>query len=820
MIENYLAEIAGRAEQGLPPRPLSAAQTIELCRLLENPPPEKKEVLFDWLKNRVPPGVAPAARVKADFLGEVARQRLTSPLLAPDQAVSLLGEMLGGYNIPWLITFLKQDDLAPAAVKALSDCIFVFEAFQEVVNASRTNDYAARVVEAWQAATWFTDRPPVPQSITLIVFRVDGEITTDDFSPAGEAGTRSDIPLHALSMLKPRCRDPLSEMAALKERGHPLAFVGDVVGTGSSRKSAANSLIWHIGQDIPGVPNKRRGGVVLGGKIAPIFYNTLEDAGALPVECDVSGLKNGDVISVLPYEGIVMDAANQTRVATFSLKSPVVLDEVRAGGRIALIAGRTLTNNVRRFLGLDPSGVFQAPVQPTLRPGGFSLAQKIVGRACGRAGVSPGEYCEPELTTVASQDTTGSMTRDELTELACLKFGADLVMQSFCHTAAYPTDRDKEMHHDLTEFFSSRGGVVLKPGDGVIHSWVNRMILPDTVGTGGDSHTRFPVGLSFPAGSGLVAFGAAMGKMPLDMPESVLVRFSGHLAPGLTIRDMVNFIPYAAIQQGLLTVAKENKVNAFSGRILEIEGTEKLTVDQAFELTNASAERSASAATIRLDKDQVIAGLADNLAALERLLEKGYQDAATIRRRIDRIKQWLDEPVLERADADAVYAEVLEIDLAELTEPLLACPNDPDDVRLLSDVAGTAIDEVFIGSCMTSLEHFVTAARILGRADKLRSRLWLTPPTILNREALAAGGQLDLFARLGARLEIPGCSLCMGNQARVAPDTKVMSTSTRNFDNRLGDNTAVYLGSAELATICAVLGRIPTVDEYRQLVLG
>ncbi len=819
MIESYLKETARRAEEGIPPRPLTAEQMEYLCRLLENPPAGRENLLLDWLANRVPPGVDPAARVKADFLGAVAEGRRTCPLIPTDQAIALLGGMLGGYNIPWLIAFLENEPLAPAAVAALADSIFVFAAWSRVAELSRNNQYAGQVIAAWREATWFTDRSPVPAEITLTVFRVDGEITTDDFSPAGEAGTRSDIPRHALAMLKYRCPAALETMTELKQKGHPLAFVGDVVGTGSSRKSAANSLIWHIGQDIPGVPNKRRGGVVLGGKIAPIFYNTLEDAGALPVECDVSALKTGQVIAVRPHEGKVVDAASGKLLTTFALKSPVLLDEVRSGGRISLIAGRTLTNDVRRFLGLEPSGVFQAPVQPEIRPGGFSLAQKIVGRACGRAGVSPGEYCEPVLTTVASQDTTGSMTRDELTELACMKFEADLVMQSFCHTAAYPTENDRIMHRDLTEFFQARGGIALRPGDGVIHSWVNKMILPDTVGTGGDSHTRFPVGLSFPAGSGLVAFGAAMGKMPLDMPESVLVRFSGKRPPGLTIRDMVNLIPQAAIEEGLLTVAKEGKVNAFSGRILEIEGTEDLTVDEAFELTNASAERSASAATIRLAEERVVDGMKNNQAVLERLVADGYQDADTLRRRIDRIQEWLDAPALLTADKDAVYAAVLEIDLAGLTEPILACPNDPDDVRRLSAVSGARIDEVFIGSCMTNLSHFQSAARILERADQLRTRLWLTPPTIINRESLEQGGQLDLFERLGARIEIPGCSLCMGNQARVAPDTVVMSTSTRNFDNRMGDNTSVYLGSAEVAAVTAILGRLPTLDEYFHWVL-
>ncbi|MDY6905400.1 MAG: bifunctional aconitate hydratase 2/2-methylisocitrate dehydratase [Thermodesulfobacteriota bacterium] len=817
MIETYLANGEKRAKDNIPPEPLSAAQTEELCRMLAAPPAGSEKRLVELLANRVPPGVDDAAKIKADYLGAVARGETTSPLISPAAAVELLGTMLGGYNIQWLITFLDDPGLAPLAVKELANAIFVFDACSDVASRAETNEFARQVMDAWKDATWFTARPEVPEMMELTVFRVDGEITTDDFSPAGEAGTRSDIPLHALSMLKYRTENPIAEIERLKTQGLPLAFVGDVVGTGSSRKSAANSLIWHIGQDIPHVPNKRRGGVVLGGKIAPIFFNTLEDAGALPVECDVSEIANGDVIAVYPHAGRIVHKASGETISTFTLKSPVILDEVRAGGRIPLIVGRSLTNNVRQTMGLEPSEIFRTPVKPEKKPSGFTLAQKIVGQACGKEGVMPGEYCEPALATVGSQDTTGSMTRDELKELACLDFAADLVMQSFCHTAAYPTDRDKAMHADLTRFFQERGGVALRPGDGVIHSWLNRMLLPNTVGTGGDSHTRFPVGISFPAGSGLVAFGAATGKMPLDMPESVLVRFSGTRRPGITLRDMVNMIPLAAIESGLLTVAKEGKQNIFSGRILEIEGVSDLSVQEGFELTDASAERSAAAGTIKLDVQQVVTQMKENAAVLENLVAQGYQSGDALRRRIDQIYQWLESPGLIEADPGAEYAAVLDIDLSAYDEPILACPNDPDDVRRLSDVAGQAIDEVFIGSCMTNADHFRKAAAILSRADRLACRLWMTPPTILDRAALAKEGHIDLFDRLGARVEIPGCSLCMGNQARVAPDTVVLSTSTRNFPNRMGDNTRVYLGSAELAAVTAQIGRIPTMSEYRDM---
>ena len=819
MIAHYRQAAAGRMEKGLPPLPLDEQQTVELCRLLQAPPPDTGRLLLDLVENRVPPGVDPAAKVKADFLSRLALQEAHSPLINIEKAIELLGKMLGGYNIKHLVAFLDDGNLAPMAADQLTDAVFIADDYREVADRAAENKFARQVMQSWADAEWFLKSPGLAESMRLIVYKVDGEITTDDFSPAGEAGTRSDIPLHALSMLRSRESTPLETIADLKKMGLPLVFVGDVVGTGSSRKSAVNSLVWHIGEDIPGVPNKRRGGVVLGGKIAPIFYNTLEDAGALPVECDVSAFKTGDVVTLLPYKGKILNESRENRETCFTLRSFVLMDEVRAGGRIRLIVGRTLTETARRRLGLAPSGVFARPVKPEASSAGFTLAQKIVGRACGKNGVIPGEYCEPLLTTVASQDTTGSMTRDELKELACLSFTADLVMQSFCHTAAYPTDRDRAMHRNLTEFIVERGGVALKPGDGVVHSWINRMILPNTVGTGGDSHTRFPLGISFPAGSGLVAFAAAMGKMPLDMPESVLVKLTGQRQKGITLRDVVNIIPLAAIQQGLLTVAKKNKQNVFSGRIMEIESGEKLTVAQAFELTDASAERSAAAATIKLAPQQVVDCLRANRDDLRQLIKDGYRDEKALLRRVAAIDDWLAAPELLTADENATYAVVIEIDLTTFKEPVLACPNDPDDVRPLSAVAGREIHEVFIGSCMTNVDHFRRAAGILRRAEGLKARLWLTPPTRMDRDILASEGLLAIFEKLGARIEIPGCSLCMGNQARVAPDTTVMSTSTRNFPHRMGDNTSVFLGSAEVAAVCALLGRIPTVTEYMEFVV-
>lgn len=819
MIEEYQNEAENRNRQGLPPLPLDQQQMAALCDLLQHPAPGSESLLLELIENRVPPGVDPAAKVKADFLASIAVRKTQSPLIDVEKAIILLGMMLGGYNINHLVGFLDDDQLASPAANQLKKAVFVGNAYTDVADRAGSNPYARQIMESWAAAEWFTNVPGPAESSDFIVFRVDGEITTDDFSPAGEAGTRSDIPLHALSMLRSRIDDPLEQISTLKGRGLPLVFVGDVVGTGSSRKSAVNSLVWHIGEDIPGVPNKRRGGMVLGGKIAPIFYNTLEDAGALPVECDVTGFSNGDRITVFPRQGKILNHSRKNDPVLFSLRSPVLLDEVRAGGRIRLIVGRTLTETAGIDLGLAASRVFARPPRPEAPAGGFTLAQKIVGRACGKTGVVPGEYCEPTLTTVGSQDTTGSMTRDELKELACLSFNADLVMQSFCHTAAYPTERDRAMHRDLTQFIVERGGIALKPGDGVIHSWINRMILPNTVGTGGDSHTRFPMGISFPAGSGLVAFGAAMGKMPLDMPESVLVRISGRRQAGITLRDIVNIIPLAAIQQGLLTVEKENKKNIFSGRILEMESREDLTVAQAFELTDASAERSAAAATFRLDLKQVIDCMQANRKDLNQLIAAGYRDTAALERRVGAIDDWLAAPELLTADENAAYAAVIEVDLSLFTEPVLACPNDPDDVRPLSAVSGREIHEAFIGSCMTNIDHFRQAARILRRAAALKSRLWLAPPTRMDRDALAAEGLLDIFNRLGARIEIPGCSLCMGNQARVEPGTTVVSTSTRNFPHRMGDNTSVFLGSAEVTAICAILGRIPTVAEYMEFVV-
>ncbi|HSH12203.1 MAG TPA: bifunctional aconitate hydratase 2/2-methylisocitrate dehydratase, partial [Desulfurivibrionaceae bacterium] len=729
------------------------------------------------------------------------------------QAVFLLGTMLGGYNIKPLIAALDDEATGSTAAAALSRTILVYDAYKEVVAKAGTNPWAKKVVAAWAEAEWFTNRTPLAEEITVTVFKVDGEANTDDFSPASEAWSRPDIPLHAQAMLRSKMPEALKKIDELKGLGHPIAFVGDVVGTGSSRKSAINSVLWYIGSDIPYVPNKRQGGVVLGGKIAPIFFNTAEDSGALPIECDVAKLQMGQVVRILTGKGQIIDEAGQL-LATFQLKPSTLPDEVRAGGRIPLIIGRGLTDQVRAALQLPPSEVFVRP-QPVPDTGmGFTLAQKIVGKSCGLPGVRPGAYCEPRMSTVGSQDTTGAMTRDELKELACLGFSADLVMQSFCHTAAYPKPVDITLHRELPGFFESRGGVALRPRDGVIHSWLNRMVLPDTVGTGGDSHTRFPIGISFPAGSGLVAFGASMGMMPLDMPESVLVRFKGELQPGVTLRDLVNAIPYIAIQRGLLTVGKTGKKNVFSGRILEIEGLPDLKVEQAFELSDASAERSAAACTVRLNPAPVIEFISSNVALLKWLIAEGYQDRNTLARRVAAMEAWLAKPELLAPDADAEYAAVLEIDLAEITEPILACPNDPDDVKLLSEVAGTGIDEVFIGSCMTNIGHYRAAAKLLDGAGQVPTRLWIAPPTKMDEKQLVAEGIYAIFGRAGARTEVPGCSLCMGNQARVKSGTTVLSTSTRNFPQRMGDDTSVYLGSGELAAITAKLGKLPTVAEY------
>lgn len=828
MLENYRKHIAERAEIGIVPKPLDAAQTAELIELLKNPPAGEEETILDLITNRVPAGVDEAAYVKAGFLAAITKGEASSPLIDKVHATKLLGTMLGGYNIQPLIDCLDDDELAPEAVTALSHTLLMFDAFHDVQEkADAGNTYAKQILQSWADGEWFTSKPKLAEKITLKVFMVPGETNTDDLSPAPDAWSRPDIPLHARAMLKmeregitpdePGSVGPVKLIAEMEEDGIPLVYVGDVVGTGSSRKSAANSVMWYMGDDIPFIPNKRDGGFCFGGKIAPIFFNTMEDGGALPLEMDVSKMEMGDLVDLYPYEGVVKKSGTDEVLATFELKTPVLMDEVQAGGRIPLIIGRGLTTRAREALGLPPSDLFLKPVEPVDTGKGYTLAQKMVGKACGLPGVRPGMYCEPRMTTVGSQDTTGPMTRDELKDLACLGFSADLTMQSFCHTAAYPKPVDVTTHHSLPDFMMNRGGVSLRPGDGIIHSWLNRMLLPDTVGTGGDSHTRFPIGISFPAGSGLVAFAAATGVMPVDMPESVLVRFKGEMQPGITLRDLVNAIPYAAIQNGLLTVAKEGKKNFFSGRVLEIEGLPQLKVEQAFELSDASAERSASGCTIKLDKEPIIEYLQSNIVMLKWMISCGYGDVRTIERRIKAMEEWIAQPDLLEADADAEYAAIIEIDLNEIKEPLLACPNDPDDVKKLSDVAGTHIDEVFLGSCMTNIGHFRAAGKLL---DKLSSpvptRLWISPPTKMDEAQLVEEGYYGIFGRAGARTEMPGCSLCMGNQARVAAKSTVVSTSTRNFPNRLGDGAFVYLSSAELASVAAILGRIPTVEEYME----
>lgn len=819
MLESYRKHVEERAAGGIPPLPLNPEQVADLVELLKNPPSGEEQFLVDLISNRVPAGVDQSAYVKAAFLAALAKGECTSPLITPVHAIELLGTMLGGYNIVPLIDALDDDALAPTAVKALSHTLLMFDAFHDVKEkADAGNRYAATVLNSWAEGEWFSSRQGLAEKITVTVFKVPGETNTDDLSPAPDAWSRPDIPLHAKAMLKnPRPGlevDPLKVLEELKAKGYPLAYVGDVVGTGSSRKSATNSVLWHMGEDIPHIPNKRAGGYCIGSKIAPIFFNTMEDAGALPVECDVSGMKMGDVIDIYPLEGVVRDHDSGEELCRFALKTNVIPDEVQAGGRIPLIIGRGLTDRAREALGLAPTDLFQRPVPVAETGKGYTLAQKMVGRACGVDGVHPGTYCEPLMTTVGSQDTTGPMTRDELKDLACLGFSADLVMQSFCHTAAYPKPVDITTHHTLPDFISSRGGVSLRPGDGIIHSWLNRMLLPDTVGTGGDSHTRFPIGISFPAGSGLVAFAAATGVMPLDMPESVLVRFSGEMQKGVTLRDLVNAIPYQAIQDGLLTVAKEGKKNIFSGRIVEIEGLPDLKVEQAFELSDATAERSAAGCTVKLDKAPIAEYLNSNIALLRWMVEQGYKDARTIERRIAGMEQWLESEALLSADSDAEYAAVIEIDLNQIKEPILACPNDPDDVKLLSAVAGNKIDEVFIGSCMTNIGHYRAAGKVLDGVSSIPSKLWICPPTRMDEKQLVEEGYYSIFGKAGARTEMPGCSLCMGNQARVAENAVVMSTSTRNFPNRLGNNADVYLGSAELAAVCSILGKIPTLDEY------
>ena len=816
MLKEYKAHVEERAEKDIPPLPLNAEQVASLVELIKEPPSGEEDFLLDLLTNRTPAGVDPAAYVKAAFLTDIAKGTAGSPLIDKKHATELLGTMLGGYNVESLIELLEDEEVGSIAADGLSNTLLMFNAKHDVIELSKKNKNAKRVVDAWANAEWFTNKPELPEVIKAIVFKVDGEINTDDLSPAQDAPSRPDIPLHALAMLKKTFKDPIDTINKLEESGLPVVFVGDVVGTGSSRKSATNSLLWHIGEDIPFIPNKRQAGICIGGKIAPIFFNTLEDSGALAFECDVSKMNLGDVIEIYPYEKKVISSKSGEVLCEYEYKSNTLLDGVRAGGRIPLIIGRSLTDETREILNLDSSDIFVRPEEAKKNTKGYTLAQKMVGRACGVEGIRPGIYCEPRMSTVGSQDTTGPMTRDELKELACLGFNSDLVMQSFCHTAAYPLPKDIETQHTLPEFIQTRGGVALKPGDGIIHSWLNRMLLPDMVGTGGDSHTRFPLGISFPAGSGLVAFGAALGVMPLDMPESVLVRFKGELQPGITLRDLVNAIPYAALQTGQLTLPKEGKVNVFSGRCLEIEGLPDLKVEQAFELSDASAERSASGCTIRLNEEPIREYLQSNIILLRWLISEGYEDEKTLERRAQAMESWLENPVLMKADDDAEYAAVLEIDLNEITEPLLACPNDPDDIKPLSEVAQTNIDEVFIGSCMTNIGHFRAAGKLLDKVTELPSRLWISPPTKMDKHQLTEEGYYEIFEKAGVRLEMPGCSLCMGNQARVEAESTVVSTSTRNFPNRLGDGANVFLASAELAAISATLGYIPTIEEYNE----
>ncbi|MCE9785164.1 bifunctional aconitate hydratase 2/2-methylisocitrate dehydratase [Shewanella algae] len=828
MLEAYRKHVEERAAEGVVPKPLDAHQVAELVELVKNPPAGEEEFILNLLENRIPPGVDEAAYVKAGFLDAVAKGEVKSPILSAERALELLGTMQGGYNIEPLIRQLDNEQMAPLAVKALSHTLLMFDAFHDVVEKMKAgNAYAKQVVESWANAEWFLSRPKLADKISLTVFKVTGETNTDDLSPAPDAWSRPDIPLHALAMLKnardgiepdqPGVVGPIKKIEELKTKGFPLVYVGDVVGTGSSRKSATNSVLWFMGDDIPFVPNKRAGGFCLGGKIAPIFFNTMEDAGALPIELDVGNMEMGHVIDIYPYAGKVTRHDSDEVISEFKLKTDVLLDEVRAGGRIPLIIGRGLTDKARDALGLEASDVFVRPGDVADTGKGYTLAQKMVGKACGVEGIRPGQYCEPKMTSVGSQDTTGPMTRDELKDLACLGFSADLTMQSFCHTAAYPKPVDVNTHHTLPDFIMNRGGVSLRPGDGVIHSWLNRMLLPDTVGTGGDSHTRFPIGISFPAGSGLVAFAAATGVMPLDMPESVLVRFKGKMQPGITLRDLVHAIPHKAIEMGLLTVEKKGKKNIFSGRILEIEGLEHLKVEQAFELSDASAERSAAGCTIKLDKDPIIEYLNSNIVMLKWMIAEGYGDRRTIERRIKGMEEWLANPELMEADKDAEYSAVIEIDLNEIKEPILCAPNDPDDAVLLSQVANTQIDEVFVGSCMTNIGHFRATGKMLDKfAKTLPTRLWIAPPTKMDKDQLTEEGYYGIFGRVGARIEIPGCSLCMGNQARVAEGATVVSTSTRNFPNRLGTGANVYLASAELAAVAALLGRLPSPEEYQE----
>ena len=818
MLNEYKKHEQERAEQNIPPLPLDPDQTSQLVDLLKSNHDES-ELLLHLLKERVPAGVDQSAYVKAAFLADITTGESSSPYLTKLEAVNILGTMLGGYNIQPLIECLKIDELGDAAADALSKTLLIFDAFNEIFELSQTNQHAKKVINAWAEGEWFTSKQDIPEQVKLTVYKVPGEINTDDLSPATDAWSRPDIPLHALAMFKmPRegLDKPLETIEELKKKGNPLVFVGDVVGTGSSRKSATNSVLWHMGDEIPCIPNKKEGGFCFGSKIAPIFFNTLEDSGAFPIELDVSNMEMGQEIILEPHNGKVLDANTNEVISTFELKTEVLLDEVRANGRIPLIIGRQLTDKTREALDLEPTTIFRRPDSQDESDKGYTLAQKMVGKACGVAGIRPGTYCEPRMSTVGSQDTTGPMTRDELKELACLGFSADLVMQSFCHTAAYPKPVDIETQHNLPDFIMNRGGVSLRPGDGIIHSWLNRMLLPDGVGTGGDSHTRFPIGISFPAGSGLVAFAATLGVMPLDMPESVLVRFKGEMQPGITLRDLVNAIPYAAIQKGLLTVAKEGKKNIFSGRCLEIEGLPDMKVEQAFELSDASAERSASGCTVRLNKEPIIEYLKSNIVMLRWMIASGYGDAKTLERRAQAMEEWIENPELLEPDENAEYAEIIEIDLNEITEPLLACPNDPDDIKPLSEVANTDIQEVFIGSCMTNIGHFRAAGTLLKKYNETKARLWVVPPTKMDEKQLMEEGIYNVFGTSGARTELPGCSLCMGNQARVLANSTVVSTSTRNFPNRLGDGANVFLASAELAAISSIIGRLPTPEEYQR----
>ncbi|WP_438862836.1 bifunctional aconitate hydratase 2/2-methylisocitrate dehydratase [Neptunicella sp.] len=828
MLEAYRQHVAERAAEGIPPKPLNAEQVAGLVELLKAPPAGEEEFLLELLSERVPPGVDEAAYVKAGFLSAIVKGEAQSPLISKDAAIQLLGNMHGGYNIVTLVEALDDAELAELAAEELKHTLLMFDAFHDVEEKAKAgNQFAQDVLESWAEGEWFTSRPDMPEKITATVFKVTGETNTDDLSPAPDAWSRPDIPLHARAAYK-MTRDgltpekhgevgPLAQIEEMKAKGHPVAFVGDVVGTGSSRKSATNSVLWFFGEDLPGVPNKRGGGICIGSKVAPIFFNTMEDAGALVFEADVEKMNMGDVIEILPFEGVIKNADSGEVIAEYQYKSEVLLDEVRAGGRINLIIGRGLTDKARESLGLGASDLFRKPEQPADTGKGYTLAQKMVGKACGVEGIRPGTYCEPKMTTVGSQDTTGPMTRDELKDLACLGFSADLTMQSFCHTAAYPKPVDIDTQHTLPDFIMNRGGVSLRPGDGIIHSWLNRMLLPDTVGTGGDSHTRFPLGISFPAGSGLVAFAAATGVMPLDMPESILVRFKGEMQPGITLRDLVHAIPLYAIKAGLLTVEKKGKKNVFSGQILEIEGVENLTVEQAFELSDASAERSAAGCTVKLSEESISEYLRSNITMLRWMINEGYGDPRTLERRALKMEEWLANPQLMRADADAEYKEIIEIDLSEIKEPIVCCPNDPDDAKTLSDVAGDKVDEVFIGSCMTNIGHFRAAGKLLDQYDgTLPTRLWMSPPTKMDEAQLREEGYYNVYAKAGVRTEMSGCSLCMGNQARVEPGATVLSTSTRNFPNRLGDGANVYLTSAELAAVGAIVGHLPTAEEYMQ----